>query len=431
MWCLCKTIASACRNMARKARFACCCYALSYITIVIATGLPGLFQYCTGLRPFVTGTTIDRMCLGGGESYKTIAADGYSVNIDRSERSTIVYFPAFPFCARYLSYAFNIGTSEALVIAAAAFLLAAFVLFDRYLADGDPLACTLCCRKCAIVTLAVLPPTFFFRMAYTESMFLCLLILAMYGIRRVWPSYIIALIIGLSTATRSTGIALLGPFILHLWRLRRSKVSKFPSSTLKWRLRSTASAMVFLIPRCTVACWGIVAFMGYQWSKYGDPAIFVKVQSAFRAREPEQDIGRWIMDLITFEPVRSTYDTGSACYWGNTGPHVAWIVSLPFANPLYFMAVIVLLAVGGLSRWINSKEVVLGALLLVIPYVVQTSRQGMMSQARFSVVAFPIYIVLGQLLCRVPRPVAIYALLVCTYLLCVYTWLFMSGYWLW
>ena len=72
-------------------------------------------------------------------------------------------------------------------------------------------------------------------MAYTEALFLFLTILCLYGMERRWPLVVIALLIGLTTAARLVGVALIPPFILHVCALRYPQSS--PGFDLPGRCR--------------------------------------------------------------------------------------------------------------------------------------------------------------------------------------------------
>ncbi|MGH7128632.1 MAG: hypothetical protein ACREIV_08675, partial [Planctomycetaceae bacterium] len=80
------------------------------------------------------------------------------------------------------------------------------------------------------------------------------------------------------------------------------------------------------------------------------------------------------------------------------------------------------------KRWLNGRELLLSALLLLIPYATMTYDNLMLSQPRFAAVVFPAYVVIGHLLCRSPRWAACLFLGVCGVLMGLYTVLFAAGY---
>ena len=127
-----------------------------------------------------------------GNLYAHIVDDGYDYVPHGFTK--IVFFPAFPLLGKLLVLATGLPSRGALLIVAQFFLAASFVLLYFY------------CRgrmeaEWAILAFAFWPPTFFLRMAYTESLFVFLSLLAMLGIQRRWHPLLIAAVIGAATGT--------------------------------------------------------------------------------------------------------------------------------------------------------------------------------------------------------------------------------------
>ncbi len=87
-----------------------------------------------------------------------------------------------------------------------------------------------------------------------------------------------------------------------------------------------------------------------------------------------------------------------------------------------------LIAVGAWKRWLNRLEVSLAAGLLLIPYVTRSHEMCMAGMGRFAAAVVPIYLVLGQLLARLPPPVAAMLLSLSGFLMGVYAALFAAWY---
>lgn len=264
---------------------------------------------------------------------------------------------------------------------------------------------------------------------------LCMLLLVMVAMQRHWPTVLIATLIGLATATRSVGVALLPSFALYLWHdagvdtpLKASRVEARPLScgTARWTrcIKRVARALVLM----TVACWGLIAFVGYQAWAFHDPLAFAKDEMNWKVRPMPATLVERGAQLVTLEPIRATYTAGSPCYWKTGSPREVPLLNLFFANPIYFVGGAVLLGIGAAKRWLDPLEWVLGALLLLIPYVLQANRQGMISQARFASIDVPAYIVAGRLLSRIPKGVAMWLLGTAGLLLGLYAAMFVSGY---
>jgi len=392
-----------------------------------------------------SSSLVEKMANWDGSWYAKIATVGYDYSPIKT--SGIVYFPAYPLVSRAVMRLGGIGILGALAIVSNVFLLAAMLIWAMYvrLRVAGPRAGSVAVY--AIIAMGVCPSTFFFHMAYTESMLLCLCVLSFYGMQRCWPPIVIALIIGLATATRSVGVALLPAFFLYLWDVSAwAPGNSFGGgSMLKVRSVNTAamdpgaSGETRLGPRIRrfsrsallagpLACWGLAAFMGFQLWRFGTPLAFGKAEMVWRVRASPESIGASFVKLITFEPIRNTYNAASPCYWGRYIPRNAALLNLNFANPIFFVATALLLVLGIIKGWLDRREAALGATLLLIPYVMQSCRQCTISEARFASIVFPAYLVVGHLLARLPRFVAVYLIACGCLMLAIYTAMFAGNY---
>jgi hypothetical protein len=382
----------------------------------------------------------ERMGAWDGQWYARIATNGYDYT--KTTQSTIVYFPAYPMLSWAVAHLTTVGIFTALLLVSNTFFLGALVVWATYLKDRVSGPQARSAAAYAMIAMGVWPSTFFFHMGYTESMLLFLGVLSLYGMRRSWPPLVIALIIGLATATRSVGVALLAPFAFYLWELSRHAPAERVDE--RWLTRALAQSgrtppsgrglgqfLKMALSLMPLACWGLAAFMGYQWWRFGDPLAFGKAQMAWHVRPSPNGIGQYISRLGTFEAIRNTYVAGTPCYWGNYTPRNSAVLNLNFANPIFFVGAGLLLLLGGIKGWLDRREIALGATLLLIPYVMQSCRQCTISEARFASIVFPAYLVIGHLLARIPRLVAIYLIVCSCVMLGVYTALFTDLYAAW
>lgn len=349
------------------------------------------------------------MAAWDGEWYVRIARDGYF--FDRGRHSSVAFYPAYPLIGSLVARAAAIRPETALVICSHLFLLAAFVLLGEYVRARFPDSPGL--DQAAMLTLGLYPVTIYFRMAYTESLFVLVSLLALYAMERRWPLVAIALLIGFSTATRSVGVALLAPFAVHLHESGGS------TWRFVWRL-------LLLSPLC---CWGLLAYMGYQWISFDEPLAFVQTQVHWNHREPAAGLLELAGRLATAEPLRAVYNPASRGYWGKCPPGDLPIFNLFFANPIYFVASIALVSLGGFYHWLNVKEIALAAAAILIPYLTHADRACMAGEARYSSALVPIYLVLAHLAWRLPPPVSAIAFVLSANLLAVYAALFVRWYW--
>jgi len=376
-----------------------------------------------------------------GEWYVRIASAGYSYDLERM--SSVAFFPLYPWLAGALVHTTGMRPEWALLLVSHGALIAVFALSAAYVhrrfpKTGEDLT------PWTLLALGLFPTTFYFRMAYTESIFLLVTVIALYGMERGWRPLVIALVIGLATAARTVGVALVPVFALYLWqRMAGAQLASSgapieetggPSITKSGtgtdrpdRSQSHFSWLWQCAVWLPVCCWGLLGYMAFQWVAFGEPLAFVKTQVHWNERSlkfADQMIG-----AFTLEPIRAVYDPSSPCYWGRVPPQDNLLFNLKAANPVYFLAAVALVGVGAWKRWLNARELLLSAGLLLIPYCLQASRAGMSSHARYAAVVFPMYLVLGHLLHRTPPPLAAALLAVSGLFLAIYSAMFVSWYW--
>jgi hypothetical protein len=330
---------------------------------------------------------LDTLTLWDGQWYLEIAARGYTYN--PQGESAVAFFPAYPVLVRAVLALAPLSLHWAGLLVSHALLVGAFALVIVYVRQRFPEGPARLAGY-AVFALAVFPTGFFLRMAYSESLFLVLSLTAFLGMERRWPLGAIALIVGTITATRSVGVAMLLPLAMHVYQRSAS-----------WR--QAAGRLVWVGP---LAVWGIAAFVVFQWWAFDEPWAFVKTQEYWRMRPP-LPTGEMIVSLASWEPIWSVYLPGVPGYWADIDPGIPLLLSYHSANCVLFVGAVVLVVVGGVKKWLTGREVVLAGCLLAIPYLLAGYRFCMASQGRYVSVVFPIYLVLGQLLCRMPRAVSI------------------------
>jgi hypothetical protein len=359
-----------------------------------------------------------------GMWYGRIASAGYSYDPDR--QSAVAFFPLYPLLAGGLSQATGMRTEWALLLASHGAMIGAFALLGAYVS-----------RRCsqadealpdyAVLAMGLFPTTFYFRMTYTESVFMMLMLIALVGMEHGWRPLWIACVIGLATASRSVGVALVPVFGLYLWQRMRD-AGHSPGSEM-WglpipRWLAWAARVAVLLPVC---CWGLLAYTWFLWLAFDEPLAFAKTQRYWDERPVT--VSDRVGGLFTLEPFRAVYDAGTECYWGRVPPRENPLFNLKAANPVFFLATIGILGLGIWKRWLNSREVILAVGLLAIAYWFQANRACMTAQARYASVVFPAYLVLGHLLCRAPAPLSAALLAISAVGLGIYTMMFVSCYW--
>jgi hypothetical protein len=205
---------------------------------------------------------------------------------------------------------------------------------------------------------------------------------------------------------------LLAPLWLRVWQR---------SATVK----SFLGRVAWLSP---LACWGLAAYMGYQWLAFDQPLAWAHAHGQWHMR-PEVSWGEKFRALATLEPLRAVYRATSPAYWRLHPPAYRLpVFSLCAANPILFIATWGLLFWGVRRRWLNAAEFLLAVALILIPYASRGYEMCMLSTGRFLAVIVPVYLVLGNQLSRWPAPLVAGLLAASGALVLVYAALFASGY---
>jgi len=251
------------------------------------------------------------------------------------------------------------------------------------------------------------------RMGYSESLLMFLMLLVFIGINSNWPVWLVVLLAGASTAVRPVGIAL-APVAIRYAALRLGET--------RWQRTMIAFVAVPFVS------WGLMSYVCFQWLSFDDGLAFAKTQVHWRMRDGVP-LAERLTDLITLEPIRSTYDATCDCFWGRKmAVHMPAWSSIEFFNPLVFVAFGSVLIMAFFARAISVDEAILAAGLMLIPYLTKSHENCMLSQARFASVVFPVYFALGHFLNRVPYWIVALGTGILGYFLGMFAGLFAASY---
>ncbi|WP_153556807.1 hypothetical protein [Roseimaritima sediminicola] len=353
---------------------------------------------------------VERFAPWDGVWYHQIASEGYSYDPERM--SNVAFYPLYPMSGRLFSVVTGLQTDVSLLAVSHLFLLGAFVVFSKYLSERPTQGVLKHWRICLIV-FGLFPTTFYFRMSYSESTFLCFVLLAMYGMQRRWPLWVVAILVGATTAARPVGLAAVLPFWWTLWQQSSSP-------------RSAAVKACLLTPVCV---WGLAAYMLYQHIALGDALAFIQTQTHWQTRTPPASLLGRLAALVTLEPFWAVYQPDCECYWATAPPVNTPEFNLHFFNPLIVMATWLLVAFGAVRRWLTPQESLLSVGLLGIPYVTHAYHACMASEARYAAAAFPVYILVGMLVDRLPREAQAVLFGMMAVLMAIGAMMFTGWYW--
>jgi hypothetical protein len=341
---------------------------LSALTYWYLTGLLAALGFSLGLhfmRPAARAVPenrdwLDAIAWQGGKWYKQIATEGYEYDPDKN--TNIAYFPLYPLLGRAVMRVTGLRPEAALLIVSNLSLLLALAMLAFYIRDRYPDAPTNLADY-AVAAAALFPTGCFYRFAYSESTFLCLAILAMYTMVRRWPLWVISLVIGLATAARPVGVALLTPFAIHIVRRAYHGEASVRQRADPHRPEARASGVVadgsceareseastsgsgqsrvvpprsrfglvcaWLVLFLPLACWGLGVFIYYQYRTFGEPLAFVKVQKNWGEPIPWRDKA---IALAMLKPAWRVYDPNSRSFWTRRDAHAVPWFSLQFAT---------------------------------------------------------------------------------------------------
>lgn len=341
-----------------------------------------------------------------GVHYLTIIERGYFAQF------TQVFFPLFPLIVRHVGQAIS---DKYFILSALAVnfisLLLGLIIFAKLLKFDYKENIT----KVALISFLLFPTSFYFAAIYTEAIFFLFTVLAFWCARR--RKWVLSGICGLlASAIRLTGIFLL-PALLWEWQLSKFKVQ---SSKVKVKAQSSKQEVnIFNISHLTshilrspilyLVPLGLISYMVYLQIAFGDALYFWHAQSVFGAARlgsgfvtPFQVMWRYMKILTSVSP--QYYH-----YWTAVWEFVAFI-----------FAVVMLLFAH--RQKVRLSYLIFSWLVVLVPTFTGTFS----SMPRYISLAFPIYIVVGNIRNSFVRTVI---LLIWSGLLVLFTSNFIRGLW--
>jgi Gpi18-like mannosyltransferase len=327
---------------------------VTYVSYILLTA----HQYSTnGVDAVAFFTSWNRW---DAANYVRIAEFGYQTQFD------VAFFPLFPLLISILGHPFgHWGYLVAGTLISNAALLGALFVMYQLVADreGDQVA------RRTLLYLCIFPTAFFFFAPYNESLFLFLTAATFLAMRRQrW--WLAGLLGFLAALTRSAGILLVVPYLYEVW------VSQVGRRTMLLRLLP-----VGLIPL------GTALYCIYCWQIRGDPFAFATLQYHWgrQLSWPWQGLWQSLFQIFWQQPFGSFYEVHTLLDLSAT------------------IAFITLTIVG----WRTLRMSYNLWLLLLVVYVLLsptvTKDDPLISNQRFILEMFPIFITLASLSIKHPR----------------------------
>ena len=188
--------------------------------------------------------------------YLSIAEKGY-IYLNAGTITNVVFFPLYPLLMRFIATVSGLDTLLAgITISLISITLAAWYLYLLTKKDyGEKIAWQ------TIIFLLIFPSSIFFSFVYTESLFICLVIMSFYYIRE--ERFALVGILGFLTAlTKPWGVIILIPLLIEYYQKRN------------FSLKQTDTQIWFL----TIIPMGLLLYMQFLKMKFGSYFVFMSGQ---------------------------------------------------------------------------------------------------------------------------------------------------------
>jgi hypothetical protein len=295
--------------------------------------------------------------------YSSIAQQGYSYNGNDLVQQSVAFYPLYPILIKALTVIGFSYAAAALLIPNIAIIAAIIVLTKLIseLYEGET-------ALISVAFLSFFPASLFFSAGYTESLaFLFIVCFFFYLIRGRF--LVAACFAGLCFATRSTGLVLIAPLVWEMagryWRTDRR--------------RFFLQGLLCMI----IATAGLWLYMIYLWFAFRAPFAFMTAQAAW-------SVGNVFGNPWLLQPfVRAAIDARWHIQYG-----ILDFNSLSLVLFLIFVVVII-----AFRRKMSAPLLLFSAGVLLLPYLTRTRGSGFASFSRYIMLAFPVFMVVGNF-CR-------------------------------
>jgi Gpi18-like mannosyltransferase len=294
-----------------------------------------------------------------GAWYLKIANEGYSsYNGNDLVQQSMAFPPLYPLISRAVAVTIGISNGASLLLVANISIVIAVLLTFKLVKEefGDETALY------TVAALSFFPTSLFFSAGYTESLALLLIVSGFLLLKK--KRYILASVFfSLTLATRPTSVVLLPALMWELWREFSNDFRRF----------ATMGASCLII-----ATAGVWMYMIYLWVVFNRPFAALTSHRAWHGSGSTSEF----FQILTLQPFKHLADV---------------LESGPFPIPLvpwFFLLFVLLLAF--FHKRLPTSYVLYAIGVLLVPYVVASGNIGLGSFTRYQLLAFPIFIIIGQ-----------------------------------
>jgi hypothetical protein len=331
----------------------------------------------------------DHLLRWDSEWYAGIVEHGYRYNGDPNDMQPVVFYPLYPMLSRALAAITGISPAVALLVVANSAAVLAILLLFRWARRhaGEEIALL------SVALLSFYPGSLFLSAGYTEPLAL-LMMLCCFTLLEDRRFIFAALASGLALATRFVGVVLIPVLLWELWRNYQADRKRFA---------------LYAIVCTAIASAGLWLYMIYLYGTFGHPLAFADAQAGFNGAS---SLAGRLAGALTLQPFL----------------HLRFTDVTPAGLDQWFFILLL-----GLSLWsrrllpVSATLFSLGALL--VPYLTLSGGPaGLTSMTRFGVLAFPAFVVLGDL-CRRSLLLCLAAVGLFAAMLALHSALFSQWYW--
>lgn len=323
--------------------------------------------------------------------YVKIAKEGYASSGEHA--NLIVFYPLYPFLMKIVTFITRNYFVSGVLISNVCFGVAVYFMYRLALLEMNQGE-----AKDSVLALLLYPFGVFLGGVFTESLFIMLMILGLYFIRK--RNWLAAGIVGLLAAlSRSQGIVLLVPAVYELCMETVRQYQTITDTQEKKKLlkRTLPQGLaLLLIP------FGTILYLLLNYFVQGDCFAFV----AHQAAEPWYNVSHWISDNLA-------QHYNMALEYGSLGYIIYWV-----QIALYFIGVVAIFY--GLYRKMRPSYMACAGAYIFLSYL----HGWLISGPRYMLSCIPLYLVYG----KVRNPYVKTAILcILSMLFFFYTLLFMQG----